>query len=111
MSRFEAEKGLLVYSAHSSHSRSKTWLFLTEVHTFQKSDNVTLKSSNRVFAGYNSGILDDYKHALTVYSAKVEEVGLALLHTFFLPQWMTCSIAHIFLFLIEEILLKLQDIY
>ncbi|XP_076812982.1 leukocyte elastase inhibitor A-like isoform X2 [Clavelina lepadiformis] len=48
-----------------------------ELHSllFEKvSDNVTLKSSNRVFANNKLPVLEDYKNALTVYGAKVEKV-------------------------------------
>uniref|UniRef100_H2Z1K4 Serpin domain-containing protein n=1 Tax=Ciona savignyi TaxID=51511 RepID=H2Z1K4_CIOSA len=38
------------------------------------SGNVTVKSSNRVFANKQRKILEDYKNALTVYGAKVESM-------------------------------------
>nr|XP_002130997.1 leukocyte elastase inhibitor-like isoform X1 [Ciona intestinalis] len=38
------------------------------------SDNVTVKSSNRVFADKKRKVLEDYKNALTVYGAKLENV-------------------------------------
>jgi len=52
-----------------------TFCCLIELTLLQATENITIKSSSRVFASDRLSMLQDYKNALTVYGAQVDSVS------------------------------------